>query len=161
MYLLIVVLDILRDNHEKKVTYILFLIVNIFFFIGCNHQVNMQDIEKIENDCKKNIFNEIFFAFASVKQPNILVVEEIKEGQSVKKYSALSVNGRYMINSFDANGTYILREDNNRSYRLTEIKGRFNSRCHMSGCQSACTIKSYKIDNQLKFGMNIYVEEYD
>lgn len=35
-------------------------------------------------------------------------------------------------------------------YKLSDVRGKYNPRCHMFGCEPKCTIESYKINNQKK-----------
>lgn len=136
----------IESNIEQIIKVFLFVIISCSI-IGCNNQLNSEEIEIIKNDCEKNIFHELTFTYGLEEINGNLFVSHVKNNKVSESFIIEPKNGNYIAKKiFFGNDVYILKMNNNRSFILTELKGKYNPRCHMFGCEPACGLESYKIN---------------
>lgn len=144
---------------RKKINRILLILSINLLVVGCYGQLNSEELKEMKHDCENNIFHELVFTFGNEDQQNPLIIQHIKDRKTTEEFIVLLKDGNYITkNIIYGSDTYKLKITDSRTYILTELKGKYNPRCHMFGCEPKCTIESYKINNQKKIGSTIDLE---
>lgn len=102
--------------------------------------------EEIESECYQHIFRDVIVSFPESTQS--IAIKELNTSIKIETALAKNYDNSFVVRRLKGNTTYSITTDTNQSYLLSELKGHFNPRCHMFGCEPVCSIEEYKINGQ-------------
>jgi len=113
--------------------------------------------KEIMAECENDILRKVRFDL--VESSELITVNEMNGSTTIKTFEIHKNSVQdFVLDKLDGKSLYVITTDQNNTYTLSDVRGKYNPRCHMFGCEPICYIESYKINNEKKYGGAIDLE---